>query len=249
MNDRLPLGYETLREARRRAHEKWGKVDYVGRLRDLLIRGKLPAWKINQSGDVEQVSCAFWETDEGRRLLEIRLTDLPKRYQLPVFRLEDLREYIPTTEEDDENIIEKANAVRRAKKEAAFAAVANREEAGEPQESEGDAEEGRLRRRPKSGTVDFARPESSETAPNITLAAVSSVEDARQGNMAVKEDTKLRSVGKPRIKGDGILAEMRKMDRLELCHMSEKDMERRFKAVRSTCRHYRNQVLAENGDN
>jgi hypothetical protein len=119
-----------------------------------------------------------------------------------------------------------------------------------------------MREWPPNLTVDFASSESNavsrhpdesqnnETAPtNIALAAVPSVNDARQEIRAVKEGSKLRSVGKPRTKGDGILAEMRKMDRLELSRMTEKDMEYRFEAVRSTCRNYRKQVLAENGDN
>jgi hypothetical protein len=121
MNDRLPLGYETLEKARVRAHENWS-VDYVATLRDLLIRGNLPAWKINKSGDAEPLSREFWETKDGHRLLEIRLTDLDRSYHLPVFRLEDLRKLMPTTMELDHDAIERAkiaNAVRRAKKEAA----------------------------------------------------------------------------------------------------------------------------------
>jgi len=115
-----------------------------------------------------------------------------------------------------------------------------------------------MREWPPKLAVDFASPESNavsrhpdesqnnETAPNIALAAVSSV--ARQEIRGVK-DSGLRSVGKPRAKGDRILAEMRNMDRFDLRNMSEKEMEHRFEAVRSTCRNYRKQVLAENGDN
>jgi len=113
--------------------------------------------------------------------------------------------------------------------------------------------------RPKLA-VDFASPESNavsrhpdesqnnKTAPNVALAAVSSVENARQEIRAVK-DSGLRSVGHPRTKGDRILAEMREMDRFELLQMKGKEMEHHFKAAPSTCRNYRNQVRAENGDN
>jgi hypothetical protein len=59
----------------------------------------------------------------------------------------------------------------------------------------------------------------------------------------------LRPVGRPPRKGDDILAQMREMSLLDLRELSEKQMEHSFGAARSTCRKYRKQVLAENGDN
>lgn len=90
--------------------------------------------------------------------------------------------------------------------------------------------------------------DKANDAPNIDLGAVSSLDTARQEIRAIK-DSGLRSVGKPRTKGDRILAEMREMDVSKLRRMKGKEMEHHFSAARSTCNGYRKQVLAENGDN
>jgi hypothetical protein len=90
--------------------------------------------------------------------------------------------------------------------------------------------------------------DKANDAPNIDLAAVSSVDAPRREIRAVK-DSGLRCIGRPPTKGDRILAEMRKMDLSKLRRMKGKEMEHHFSAVRSTCNGYRKQVLAENGDN
>lgn len=105
---------------------------------------------------------------------------------------------------------------------------------------------------PRPRTTRPARPRSNgdniQSAVSPDAALASREGDAQEKRLG-RQDSNLRSVGHPRTKGDRILAEMREMDRFELRHMKGKEMEHRFKAVRSTCRHYRKQVLAENGDN
>jgi len=111
---------------------------------------------------------------------------------------------------------------------------------------------------------DVATPSVADETPNyeaiqpadVPPAAISPVDDdaGREtetvgGAAERRAKIGLRPVGKPRIIGDIILSQMRKMDPTELRNMSEKQMKHFFKAERSTCRSYRRQVMAENGDN
>jgi hypothetical protein len=63
-----------------------------------------------------------------------------------------------------------------------------------------------------------------------------------------KQPRTLRPLGRPNKKGPRILTEMRTMPKDELYDMKQAVMAARFDASESTCRNYREQVKAENGD-
>lgn len=120
----VPPGYETWREVRRRAAETW--PDASGpKLLGYLITGELQAWESDDGCNVKAVSADDWRKEEWRRLcLVSRPNDLSSKDKRPVLKTEDLRKLMPTSGE----MLDDGMKRHRAKREAALAAVVNREE-------------------------------------------------------------------------------------------------------------------------
>jgi hypothetical protein len=76
-------------------------------------------------------------------------------------------------------------------------------------------------------------------AADTKMAATSAAAPARKSKKAMQP---LRPKGKPATKMNRIIAEMRGMDRTELCEMKLKAMQHQFGAAASTCKKARDTV-------
>jgi hypothetical protein len=92
--DVVPPGYETFREARRRAWDMWS-LDSDGKLLGLLVKGQLTAWRANDAGKVARVRRGYWKTEEGKGLWTRRLSEIEEMRGLPIFLTADLQKEMP----------------------------------------------------------------------------------------------------------------------------------------------------------
>ena len=137
MSDLVLPGYETFREARRRAWEMWS-LDSGGKLRGLLITGQLQAWRVDAAGSLDPVPKDYCKKREGVRLCTIRANEVYEMEGLPIFLKSDLQKEMSDHWERQEQ----RNAERRARRageETAQGAVAPKGKGGRPTEHDWNA--------------------------------------------------------------------------------------------------------------
>lgn len=94
----IPPDYVGMREALERAYQEWS-ADSDQHLRGLLFSGQLKAWKVDESGVVQEVASDFWSGTDALKVMkseEFRNAGSPKSTGRPVFRMEDLERALPS---------------------------------------------------------------------------------------------------------------------------------------------------------
>ena len=89
VSDVIPPGYESFREARRRAFENWS-TDSNAKLLGLLVTGQLQAWRADNAGKLIPIERTYWEETKGARLCGAWRPNLEEEPDLPIFATSDL---------------------------------------------------------------------------------------------------------------------------------------------------------------